>query len=180
MVVKAPKQYAIMRYIGGRHRVRGRTGSAKPLRGLRASARRRHEGWTSFLTGACLQLQFAWRVASRGNTRTGCALAAGEAMKPKNGRTLSPSNIQDWRSSIGIVGSTTARALRRRSKLAGHCVLVPGGKRRVDLLTSPAAWPAPSGLLWWDPRARGAADSAPSSRTLPPPTIPSRSPEDRA
>ena len=28
MTVKAPKQYAMMRYIGGRRRLRGRTGSA--------------------------------------------------------------------------------------------------------------------------------------------------------
>ena len=40
MVVKAVKQYAIMRYIGGPRRVRGRTGSAKPAaQDLRASWR---------------------------------------------------------------------------------------------------------------------------------------------
>src|SRR5262249_57630299 len=33
------------------------------------SARHRRTGWTSFLTGACLQLQFAWRAALRRQLR---------------------------------------------------------------------------------------------------------------
>jgi hypothetical protein len=84
MVVKAAKQYAMMRYIGSRRRLRARTGSA--IGRLRWAARLAGgprgadlQGWTSFLTGACLQLQFAWRVASLRQLRR----RAGQPVAPR-------------------------------------------------------------------------------------------------
>ena len=170
--------------------------------------RRQHAGWTSFLTDACLRLQFAWAVrplrAERTNplhTQMWRAMPMRPQMDDPSQPQACPIQMTDWRSSGAhrhpweldraprehAVSFATMNAATARDEISefrphglepsipelqypcrslrGHA-RCPRASRQTtfDLVTSRASWPASSGLPWWGPRARGAGDSALSSR----------------